>query len=158
MKPLDFGITDVASCNQRIQPNTFFPLLASPRHPLMYFMVQSTITRLLTVTDTINYYIPQVTGPGATKHAVAKSIGLEYPKYGEYSDMHGRNISIIGNQKTARRSRYVSRKGFDEANTDAAEKMNMTHYNDKSKIPGYDLPRQSCVAAMLERLNSSSYF
>ena len=123
----------------------------------MYFMVQSTITRLLTVTDTIKYHIPSVTGPGATKHAVAKSIGLEYPKYGEYSDMHGRNISIIGDQNTARRKHYVNRKGFNEANTDA-EKMNMTHYMAKAKIPGYDLPRQSCVAAMLERLNSSSYF
>ena len=124
----------------------------------MYFMVQSTINRLLDVQDTIRYYIPFVTGPGATKQAVAISIGLGYPTSGTYTDMHGRNVTIIGNRKSGRRSDYVNRGAFVGIRTEAEEKMNMTHYSKPSAIPGYDLPPQSCIAAMLDRLNSSSYF
>ena len=121
-------------------------------------MVQSTITRLLDVSDTIRQYVPFVTGPGATKQAVAKSIGLGYPTQGTYTDMHGRNVTIIGSWKSGQRSYYVNRSAFDDIKTEAQEKMNMTHYSNRSAIPGYDLPPQSCVAAMLERLKSSSYF
>ena len=44
-------------------------MAAAPKHPLMYLLIQTTLSRLLNLNDVDHQYVPYVTGPGALKQA-----------------------------------------------------------------------------------------
>jgi hypothetical protein len=53
-------------------------MVARPRHPLMYLLVQMTLLRLYEVTDVGTQYVPFVTGPGALKNAFIHYMGQQH--------------------------------------------------------------------------------
>jgi hypothetical protein len=110
-------------------PSQFF-MVASPHHPVMYFMVSTTIERLLMVDNITNQYIPFVTGPGATKTAVIKQIGTSgYPTKGLYLGVHNRTLHMVGGKGELNFIRQDSIKKQHELG-----KMNMTHYSNKATL------------------------
>ena len=117
----------------RFAQNFIFVLFtASPHHPVMYFMVHATITRLLDTSSIKHQYVPFVTGPGATKAAVITAIGGSgYFSKGEYVGVNNRNVTIVGSRREAKKGRYVQR---DSVRKKAElSRMNMTHYDGASK-------------------------
>ena len=114
--------------------------LASPHHPVMFYMVQHTIFRLLTQVKSIrDQYVPFVTGPGATKEAMSIAIGRAYPTRGQYAGVNGRNVTIVGHRSA--QGHYVIRLFERGAMVDYVS-MNMTHYSWKEAIPA---PSHSCL-------------
>jgi len=111
-------------------PSQFF-MAASPHHPVMYFMVSTTIERLLMVNSIANHITPFVTGPGATKTAIVEQIGGDgYPTEGLYLGVHNRTLNMVGG-KGNKLGSYIHRDSIEKGEL---SKMNMTHFSDKSKL------------------------
>jgi len=112
-------------------PSQYF-MAASPHHPVMYFMVMTTIERLLLLTSISNQYVPFITGPGATKTAVIKAFGTGYPTKGHYVGVYNRTMTVVGSPNEARQGLYLRRDSVRKANQ--YKLMNMTHYNNKERL------------------------
>lgn len=90
-------------------PSQYF-FAASPHHPVTYYMVQHTISRLLEVPNIANQNVPLVTGPGATKSGVISTINNGYPKAGFYTGLYNRTVDIRGTRGRVRpESSYLLR-------------------------------------------------
>ncbi len=101
----------------------------------MYMTVKTAIDRLLDITSIKTQFVPFVTGPGAVKNGIVRTIGGNgYPTAGEYLGLSNRNVTIIGSGKMARASRYIRRDSIRKAGQ--YQKMNMTHYNGASTAVG----------------------
>lgn len=112
-------------------PSQYF-MAASPHHPVMYFMVMSTIERLLAVRNISEQYVPFVTGPGATKAAVIIAVGTGYPAKGHYVGVYNRTTTVVGSTAEAVQGLYLRRDSVRKGRQYGL--MNMTHYNDKKKL------------------------
>jgi mannosyltransferase OCH1-like enzyme len=113
-------------------PSQYF-MAASPHHPVMYFMVMSTIDRLLDVRNISDQYVPFVTGPGATKTAVIRAVGTGYPAKGHYVGVYNRTMTVVGSSAEAKQGLYLRRDSVVHKGRQYGL-MNMTHYNDKKKV------------------------
>jgi len=110
-------------------PSQYF-FAASPHHPIMYYMVNTCIQRLLDIKSIRSQYIPFVTGPGATKNAMIHFMGEGYPKQGEYRGLFiNRNVTMIGNPQSSKRGVFVKRDSTGAVKAADILKMNMTHFS-----------------------------
>ena len=106
-------------------PSQYF-FAASPHHPVMYYTIQTTISRLLEVTNVHKQYVPFVTGPGAVKTGVHNCVGDGYPAAGRYDIIGNRSLTMVG--RKGKNTLYVKRDAL--KNQDSFAQMNMTHYSD----------------------------
>ena len=100
-----------------------FFFASSPRHPLMWLLVQHTIQRLLTLPDVDSQYAPVITGPGALRVAfmeyngvppgspMAKSsdtrVSFQRVVNGLYHGWNNSTVTVVGKKQFA--GQYVKR-------------------------------------------------
>lgn len=130
-----------------------FFMAASPRHPLLYLLVQVTMHRLYDLPDIANQYVPFVTGPGALKTAFQQFMRAQPPRAppgsrqrppppaagsaashqrvsaGLYEGIGNRTVTVVGHKR--RDTEYVQRNAIG-SKKQLYQQMGMTHF---SKIP-----------------------
>jgi mannosyltransferase OCH1-like enzyme len=116
-----------------------FFMAASPKHPLMYLAVHTTLHRLLDLEHAGKQYIPQMTGPGALKVAFKYFMrtGKEDHDYGrvrkgKYVGVGGRSVTVAGSKVT---SWQIVNRGSVSGNAKIGgyKKMGMRHFSDIAK-------------------------
>ncbi|GKY90366.1 hypothetical protein MPSEU_000010600 [Mayamaea pseudoterrestris] len=132
-----------------------FFMAARPKHPLIYLLIQHTLSRLLTLNEVDLAYAPFVTGPGALKNAFVHYMGSQGPNepnnarhYTRYHnpDQEGVYYGVIGNSSVTvkgspgNHSLYIQRDGIAGKFGQYAT-MNMTHFSQMGATGNQD----SCV-------------
>jgi hypothetical protein len=81
---------------------TQYFIAASPRHPIMFFAVLSTLERLMDVDNVLEQYVPFVTGPGAMKSAGIKFMfgdpRFGKPRKGFYTGVANRTLTVYASK------------------------------------------------------------
>lgn len=128
---------------ERIGVLSQYFMVASPRHPLMYLLVQVTLQRILTLPNVDKQYIPVVTGPGALKQAMIMFMGThnslegknltQYETFarvqaGEYVGLHGAKVRAVGKRGGTADHEWVVREAIKQKSR-LYEKMGMRHFS-----------------------------
>ena len=135
-------------------PSQYF-MAASPHHPVMYFMVTTTIERLLGLMSVSGQYVPFITGPESSKMAVKKAFGESRPKEGHYVGVYNRTMTVVGSRDLARSGMYLIRESMGQVQErkDDYGLMNMTHYDNRKKLAQKS---HSCFSEIHDKFFSQS--
>jgi mannosyltransferase OCH1-like enzyme len=134
-------------------------MAVSPRHPIMYYAIQHTLSGLLQAPDTGDVRAPQVTGPWvlhkALKAFVADAggwVAAKLPdnkpvKAGTYVGTHNRSVTAIGTWDNA--NDYVRREVIGLVDKKAEyDKMEMEHFTVSVRVR----TKRSCMKAMFDEV------
>lgn len=131
-------------------------MAASPRHPLMYYAVQQSLSNLLTASDTGSIPASLFTGPRALHAAYIQfrrdagdDVGAAVPGTtpvgaGHYVGSHNRTVTVVG--IAADQNEYVNRDVLGVLKQREYHKMGMRHFQEDTK---YTTGR-SCKSSMLD--------
>jgi len=131
-------------------------IAVSPRHPLMWYAIQHSITNLLRLPDTGSTPASLVTGPHALHAAFVsfrKDVGMQVDPLatgykpvwaGRFAGTYNRTVTVVGIGEN--QNEYIERDvlGMHVKRT-SYRKMFMTHFQDDRKFP----TGQSCLSAIL---------
>jgi hypothetical protein len=126
----------------------------SPRHPLMYYAIQQSLSNLLRATDMGRISAPLITGPHALHAAYVQfrrdidpTVDRNQPvSAGHYVGTRNRTITVVGTAD--QENQYVQRDVLGVLKKKEYRKMDMNHFSD-------DRPQSqgvSCMATMLHSL------
>jgi hypothetical protein len=120
-------------------------MAVAPHHPLSFFAVNVAMQRLYQENNIVQQYVPYITGPGALKSAMMHTIGNAYPTNGTHVGVSNKNVTMIGERKTATRRVFINRHNI--GNEDYPI-MNMTPYAIAGRQTG--IPRKPCLQVLYE--------
>lgn len=131
-----------------------FFMASSPRHPLMWLLVQHTIHRLLSLPDVDSQYVPSITGPGALKVAFMdyngvsphgrmsrhRDPGVSFQRVtsGRYHGWNNSTVTVVGDKEQS--NQYVRRSAV-RNKQQLYQQMGMVHF-DQARGPSRN---ESCV-------------
>lgn len=134
----------------------------SPRHPLMYYAIQSALLNIWQAGDTGGVNAALVTGPRAIKNGFIHFMGDDearvpdpsitglspgYVYEGVWTGTRGRQVRVVGQKERA--NDYVIREAVRRhAKVQQYQQMNMTHFLDDAKRRS----GKSCLRHMMERV------
>lgn len=150
LRPEDdaFLLVDKDKC-----PSQFF-LALKPRHPIIYITLQSALSALMQVEDTLKYSPVQLTGPAMLRgafFAYLKWNKVTPPKQttaGLYHGLHNTTVRIVGTFKD--HNDYVMRERYSAAQKGKMYKaMKMSHFKEKM----HQSSGESCQMALMRSAN-----
>lgn len=125
----------------------FFVCIVSPHHPMMYFAVTSTITRLLDTKNVFKQDVQSVTGRGAIQESFMLATGTEgYPDAGLYASVHNRTVTVVGSSD---RGTYLIKDTIRKKHNHYKQ-MGMTSYSNLKKMEG-DQITHSCILEIYKK-------
>lgn len=136
-------------------------LALSPRHPLMYYAIQESLSNILREKDVGYINTPLATGPQALHEAFTvfmADVGVTVPFYGHgnavaagfFQGTNNRSIRVVGSGKF--QDEYILREAIDRRPKKKLYKtMNMTYFMDRQRNG------RSCMSVLFEARNSSLF-
>ena len=134
-------------------------MAASPRHPLLWYALQHSLTNVLLADDTGSVYTPKLTGPAALHQAFVsfrKDVGITVDpntagyqpvRAGYYRGSYNRSITVLGTAQD--QNEYVYRDVIGSPLKKAEyRKMNMRHFQQDKLYP----TQRSCLSSILNAL------
>ena len=131
-------------------------MAVSPRHPLMYYAVQQSLSNLLKAPDTGSIPASMYTGPHALHAAYIQfrkdaggvvdsaTPGNKPVWAGEFTGSHNRTVTVVG--VAANQNEYVDRDVLGNLKNREYQKMGMRHFQQDKKYAS----RSSCMTSMLD--------
>lgn len=133
----------------------------SPRHPLMYYAIQISLSNILREKDIGYINTPLATGPQALHEAFTifmADVGVKVPFYGHgkavaagyFEGTNHRSIRVVG--EGSFQDEYILREAIDRRPKKKLYKtMNMTYFMDRERNGKY------CMSVLLEARNSTLF-
>lgn len=183
--------TDIDNAPRKFGPNSIAPtdeawfvveeagylsqyfMATTPRHPLMYLLIQMTLHRLYNLRDVDHQYVPFVTGPGALKEAFLHYQHKQGPNNGAipngtattsaiaragiYNGLGNSTVTVVGRRSAS--DEYIARNVVYKKRRIYQSLMNMTHFSrvHSSKEAKAKLNTDSCLERLWWNLQSSSH-
>ena len=138
-------------------------MAAAPGHPLLYLIIQATLSRLLQLNDVEHQYVPYITGPGAVKQAFLHFMHWQGPNGGKegdpkvvhsgkvtagaYTGLGNATVTVVGRRSQA--DEYVARNVIYKKRVIYSKLMNMTHF---SRVSRSNNVTDSCLERMWKAL------
>lgn len=129
-------------------------MAVSPKHPIMYYAIQQSLSNLLQAPDTGRIAAPLYTGPHALhaayiqfRHDAVAVVESAIPGHkpvgaGHFGGTRNRTVTVVG--VAARQNEYVNRDVLGKSKLREYAQMNMRHFqDDKSHASGL-----SCLSSM----------
>ena len=138
-----------------------FFFAVAPKHPLMFYAVHDVLHEMHGTEDTGAFYVPATTGPGATKRAFLRFMGVtknsdmadvakySKPSAGLYQGVATPDwtVNVEGSRQTG--NWWLLRSAVSgPAKAEGWKQMNMTHYQALKRPTG-----KSCLTRLHEKYN-----